>query len=86
MIGVVLALIWFCLLYFLQGEPLIPTYQSATSFLFYWYVVSGILDGVFYLIIAALVSLGFGLQGAKVGGVWGGVLGAIGGGGAVSLL
>ena len=86
MVGLILALLYFGWSYFISHNALIPTYEAATNFLFWWYVVFAVIMGLFYLVISILGSLGLGLKGAENFGSFGGLLGFFGGGTALTLL
>lgn len=86
MVGLIFSLFYFGWSYFVSNDALIPTYQSATNFLFWWYVVFAVIMGLFYLVISILGSLVLGLKGAESFGSFGGVLGLVGGGTALTTL
>lgn len=81
MLGVVVAIIYAAIVY-LFGAPNTPaeTFVSAINFLFWWYIITSIILMIIYLLIALIITGTLTCAGGKRGGVWGGILGFLGGG------
>jgi len=81
MLGLIIAAIYGTIIYFL-GEPsaLAQSFLSATSFLFWWYVVTCSIQAILVLFVFLGFIGGATYGGSQVGGFFGGILGFFTGG------
>lgn len=81
MLGLIIAAIYGAIIYFL-GEPttLAQSFLSATSFLFWWYVVTCSIQAILVLLVFLGFIGGATYGGSQVGGFLGGILGFFSGG------
>jgi len=78
MFGLVIAVIYSGIMYFVFHTPLVELWPTAASILWYWYILCAVVMGIVFLVISFLVALGLPLKGLDVLGPIGALLGVAG--------